>query len=209
MFPESEAIRVMLISILNDEFAKVRYETPHLERLFAIDPELETRWKQNTVIDLGDYTLEETDDWKDLLLIGTEVWGSCQSVYTDWNTNLSLVGFMFDGMHKAVVLRDKKTKRIVARYMTRLLYDRATNKPVFMTEKIYRASPSPIIPQEFHDYPAQIISRCNIEKVSEASEDLLYIPHPMGIEGYVDSEIFKKEGAEEAAGEEFDLDELD
>ena len=57
-----------------------------------------------------DYIIQDTDQWEDLLLIGTEVSGSCQRISGDASVNKCLVGYLADGKNRAIVAKDKNGK---------------------------------------------------------------------------------------------------
>ena len=84
----------------------------------------------------GKYTISETDDPCDLLLIGTEIMDSCQNVNGQPNLNKCLVSYLLDGKTKAIVVKGPDN-RIVARSMLRLLWDDRHKRPVLLQERIY------------------------------------------------------------------------
>lgn len=84
------------------------------------------------------WTVEETDSWEDLLLSGTEVNQSCQSIYSDSKYNKCLLNYILDGKNRIVVLKDTE-KRIHARILLRLLWDDKLKKPVLYRERRYIA----------------------------------------------------------------------
>ena len=82
-------------------------------------------------------TLEIIDgeDYQDLFLSGTEVMGSCQSVYAQKNTNKALLGFVLDGKVKMLAIKDAEGK-VLARSFLKLFVDR-NNHPVCLLERLY------------------------------------------------------------------------
>jgi GNAT superfamily N-acetyltransferase len=83
----------------------------------------------------GTYSICETDDACDLLLIGTEIKGSCQRVDGTPNLNKGLMSYLMNGEIRAIVV--KKEGKIVARSIIRLLWDSEKNIPVILLERIY------------------------------------------------------------------------
>lgn len=102
--------------------------------------------QENTKYD--QYTVEDTDDWQDMLLSGTEVAGSCQRIGGDPYHNKCLGAYMRDGKNRAIIIRDPVSKKIVARCIMRLLLDKNTKKPVLFQERLYH---NPGIPQRVLD----------------------------------------------------------
>ena len=81
------------------------------------------------------FTVIDTDDANHILLMGSEVEGSCQRVDGTANLNKCLLGFLLDGKHRLGVVCDSQGK-IVARAVFRLLID-STGQPVLFQEKVY------------------------------------------------------------------------
>lgn len=65
-------------------------------------------------------TIEETDNWEDLFLSGTEVLGSCQRLDGDPDVNKCLMAYVMDGKIRMIAVKDSRGK-IVARCMIKLL----------------------------------------------------------------------------------------
>lgn len=98
--------------------------------------------KENFKIKITDYsgwTLEDTDHWEDLLLSGTEVLGSCQSIYCRPDTNKCLINYILDGKNRIVVLKNADGY-IQARVLIRLLWDDKLKQPVLYRERLYKAA---------------------------------------------------------------------
>lgn len=85
---------------------------------------------------LDDYVVEDSDDWQDLMLIGTEV-NSCQNIISG-SLNKCLMAYISDGKNRAIVIKDPQTGKIVCRSILRLLLDKETKKPVLFQERVYR-----------------------------------------------------------------------
>lgn len=77
-----------------------------------------------------------SDDPLDLFLCGTEVEGSCQRVNGDPNYNKALMGYVMDGKHKLLAIKDNEGK-IKGRAILRLHWDEEQKKPVIYMETIY------------------------------------------------------------------------
>lgn len=91
------------------------------------------------------YIFVDTDNWEDMLVCGTEVYGSCQRIGGNVNLNKCLLGYMVDPKNRAIVVKDAKTGQIVARRIMRLLWDKDTNKPVLFQEALKK---NPEVPDE-------------------------------------------------------------
>ena len=81
------------------------------------------------------YTIEETDDSCDLLMIGTEIRDSCQRVDGNPELNKCLISYLLNGEIKAIVV--KSAGKIVARCLIRLMWDSDAKRPVILQERIY------------------------------------------------------------------------
>lgn len=84
--------------------------------------------------DTGDEFVVETDDPIDLLLCGSDVGDSCQSVDYYAHLNKGLLGYMVDGKNKLLAVKGPDG-RMRARCLLRLLWD--GEKPVLFMEKMY------------------------------------------------------------------------
>lgn len=136
--------------VLNGDFFAYKYlqtdDQPHLEQLYQyrgvkegwikeIEPIILRDKKESGDYLLNHFTVEITSDPQDLLLLGTEVQGSCLSVFNNSNHNKALFGYLINGDVQAIVLKDRK-KRIQARAILRLLQN-YQGRPVLFIEKIY------------------------------------------------------------------------
>lgn len=87
--------------------------------------------------DFDHYIIEDTDHWEDMLLCGTEVIGSCQRIGGQVYHNKCLLAYMIDGKNRAIVIKEPKTGKIVARCIMRLLWDDNAKRPVLFQERLY------------------------------------------------------------------------
>lgn len=83
-----------------------------------------------------DWKVEETDSWEDLLLCGTEILGSCQSIKGNASLNKCLLNYIVDGKNRVVVIKNSKGI-IRARAILRILWDKTLERPVLFRERIY------------------------------------------------------------------------
>lgn len=140
---EAELIR--LLSYADADMPKEKVEV-----IKKIIPFLQTRYGEKSVQvenfkklkeseAPANYTVADTDHWEDLLLIGTEISGSCLSILSDGSTSKSLLGCLVDGKTRAIVL--KKEGKIIARSLLTMLMDKAGN-PVLVQQPFF-STPNP------------------------------------------------------------------
>lgn len=80
-------------------------------------------------------TVVDTDDPNDLLLMGTEVSGSCQSIVEGIGEyNKCLVAYLNDGKNRMIAVKNSKGE-IIGRCVLRMLWD--GEKPVLFREEFY------------------------------------------------------------------------
>ena len=123
----------------NEAFINMRYNTteqPHLKKIFSSDTSISEKWlhKNPSVEVKSGFTIQETDNPEDLMLIGTET-PSCQMVTGNPQFNKCLLGYVVNGDSLAIVI--KKNNKIVARSILRLLWDETKQIPVLLQEKHY------------------------------------------------------------------------
>lgn len=94
-------------------------------------------------LNIDELTVEESDSWIDLLLLGTEVINSCQSIIGDAEFNKALLGYLLDGKIKPMIVRNKEGK-IVARAVMRILKDEKGNDVLFLERSYFRVN-NPIL----------------------------------------------------------------
>ncbi len=95
----------------------------------------------------SDFVVLDTDEWEDLLLLGTEVLQSCQHIMADVENNKCLLAYALDGKNRAIAVKDK-TGKIIARSVLRLMLDEEAGKPVLLMERIYSDAQGNSLAQE-------------------------------------------------------------
>lgn len=131
------------------------------------------------------WTVEDSDHWEDLLLCGTEVLGSCQSINGDPNLNKCLIDYITDGKNRAVVIKDADGY-IQARVIIRLLWDSKLMRPVLYRERLYKAAG--ISDDCIQDLEEMCISKARalgislVKEVQEGEENNSYASYPNVLE---------------------------
>jgi hypothetical protein len=92
----------------------------------------------------------DTDDPCDLLLLGTEVPGSCQRIDGDPNLNKCLLSYLMDGKNRAIVVKNK-SGNIVARAILRILWDDVKKEPVLFQERSYPLVLDPLVERALNE----------------------------------------------------------
>ncbi|MCB1149081.1 MAG: hypothetical protein KDK48_02865, partial [Chlamydiia bacterium] len=115
---------------VQEELNNLEGETPEL----ANDVEGWRKEFERGAAGLKEYTLVDTDDPCDFLLMGTEVPDSCQRVDGDGHLNKGLLGTMLDGKNRLLALKDPSGK-IAGRAVLRLMNHEG--KPALLIERIY------------------------------------------------------------------------
>lgn len=110
------------------------------------------------------YHVLDTDDPCDLLLIGTEVAGSCQHIDYHSTVNKCLLAYLLDGKNRAMVIKDAHGK-IVARCMIRLLWDSFSEMAVLFQERIY--------PHEIEDNLRMALNQACVERAQQLDVSLI------------------------------------
>jgi len=130
-------------AVLGKTFPQIRYdltESVHLRTLFSENPELLNKWQTALPFETQDsslpFTIEDTDAWEDLVLMGTEVDGSCQSIRDNPTLNQCLLAAFLDGKVRLMVAREKGTGKIIGRVILRVLQD-DNGKPVLFVDTLY------------------------------------------------------------------------
>ncbi len=92
--------------------------------------------KLETPVSSAPFTIEDTDSWEDLVMMGTEVDGSCQNINRNPAYNKCLLASFLDGKIRLMVAREKESGKIIGRVVLRVLFD-TDNNPVLFVEKLY------------------------------------------------------------------------
>jgi hypothetical protein len=132
-------IRQFIEAVCDDRLTTTRYiDSEHLSR---IDHSIIDRWKRNKEVILPNedpkkiLSVTFSDDWQDLFLSGTEIFGSCQRVDGDPEFTKCLMSYVLDGKNKILTVINADGKK-VARSILKLLIDKDDRPCVFM-EAIY------------------------------------------------------------------------
>jgi hypothetical protein len=174
--PVKDQLKNLILQCIEGTFHQNRYDTnnsKHLSKVFG-DKILLKEWKKGQKYRItrlknnkqNTFSVEDTDNPNDLFLIGTEVHGSCMSVYDDTYYSKCLMAYLMDGKNRAIIVRDENTNKIQARAMLRILIDSQKNQPVLCIEKLYRAAGSP-------DQSAKWIKDFAIERAKKLKLDLV------------------------------------
>lgn len=98
------------------------------------------------------WTIVDTDDPQDMLMCGTEVPGSCQSINATAYFNKCLLGYALDGKNRLVAVKNENGE-IVARAILRILWDETEKTPVLFRERLYsRPGLDPRIPSALNQF---------------------------------------------------------
>jgi hypothetical protein len=132
-------------AVLDGTFPKIRYsfaDNIHLAAVFSGNEELLKAWQTPFPAAKLDpqssesFTIEDTDDWEDFVLMGTEVDNSCQNILGIPTLNKCLLASFLDGKIRLMVAREKSSGKIVGRVVLRIHPD-ANNNSVLFVEKLY------------------------------------------------------------------------
>lgn len=169
---EIKNLMPLLEKIYGTSFPRFVKDVQELQDLLAADVKTAS---------IEEYTVEDTDHWEDMLLIGTEVAGSCQHIKDHIQYNKCLLGYIADGKNRAIVVKDAKGK-IVARRIMRLLWDHQAQKPVIYQERLYA---NPGVPSKaFVGIDKLFAKRAKalglpLVRTMVASQNLNPYPHPL------------------------------
>lgn len=87
-------------------------------------------------LDMGSYQVLLTDHYLDLLLIGSDMGGSCQRVNGEPQNNRALMGYILDGKDFPIVVKAPGDSRSLARRMLRFELDQ-DGHPALFIERLY------------------------------------------------------------------------
>ncbi len=140
--------------VIDGSFPKMRYSfknNPHLETISKDNSSLLDQWRTPVKVPLGEgFTLEDSDQWEDLLLSGTEVHESCQHIMKDANLSICLISYLIDGKNRLILIRNKQGK-IVHRTFLRILWDRKKKTPVLFMERSYSNGTHPELAKKIEE----------------------------------------------------------
>lgn len=147
------AFNLFMASVLSNTFSHERYQdqgeskTPHIHHIASHNVELWEKWKTGVDVKKPEilglearYSIENTDQWDDLLLCGTEVVDSCQRVDGDPFLNVCLLGYLLNGYNRLIAIKNPNGE-IVARSIFRVLWNETQKKPVLFLEGVYPKAP--------------------------------------------------------------------
>jgi hypothetical protein len=144
---EKEAVKAAfnsyIVAVLNGSFEEMRYSSDHSPILQKINdkfPEFLNKWKDIKLVSeksVGKFKIKVSHDPCDLLLIGTEVQGSCQSINGEPNINKCLVSYLNNGEIQAIVAKEESSDKMMARGILRFFWDEINQIPVALLERLY------------------------------------------------------------------------
>ncbi len=125
-----------------------------------------------------DWKVVDTDDPALLLVLGSEVSGSCQRVDGDPDLNKCLLDYLMDGKNRAVAVVNAKGE-IQARCILRLLWDKKNSCPILFQERIYSQAQCPSqIAEVLNQACLQRAKELNLTLLSETLSSKAY-PNPV------------------------------
>ena len=92
--------------------------------------------RQTSKKETGETICTMVDEPEDYISIASETEG-CQRVDGDPRLNMGLIGYIVDGKNRIVAVKDKKTGKLIARSLLRLLWDKKEGKPALLLERMY------------------------------------------------------------------------
>lgn len=109
--------------------------------------------KRNEIVNSRNkFTIEDTDDHRDLYLCGTET-ESCQSITTGGaGFNKCLTGYVLDGKNRLLAVKDQEGK-IIARQIFRVLLD--GKEPALFVEAVYPYTAEPMVQEALRNFAIQ------------------------------------------------------
>ena len=114
------------------------------------------------------YEILDTDHPNDLLLLGTEVAGSCQRVDGSADLNKGLLAYLLDGKHRAIVIVSPSGE-IVARSLLRLLLDEKTGQAILFQEVVYPKNTTTDLRKALQDMAIKRAEILNVPLVASES----------------------------------------
>ncbi len=121
-----------------------------------------------------DWNVVDTDDPALLLVLGSEVSGSCQRVEGNPNLNKCLLDYLMDGKNRAVAVVNAK-EEVQARCILRLLWDEKNSCPILFQERIYFQAQCPTqIAEVLNQVCLKRAKELNLTLLSETPSGKLY-----------------------------------
>ncbi|NGX57425.1 MAG: hypothetical protein K940chlam3_00316 [Chlamydiae bacterium] len=111
-----------------------------------------------------DLIIVDSDHYLDLFLCGTEVAGSCQRVNGFSKYNKALMGYVQDGKHRVLAIKDS-TGRIIGRSILRLLLNEK-NEPVLFFERVYPTNLSFQYQRALQNFATERAQKMGIDLIS-------------------------------------------
>jgi hypothetical protein len=153
------------LAVAANDFAKGNFTTeryaksPHLQKMKQLGKFDVSKWAtvslkkdvkiEDLVIDqkekeaLKKYDIQVSDDFIDLLAMGTDVMGSCLSIKTGALSDIKdLLGNVVDGKTKLVTVKKEGDDSLKGRVALKLLWDEIDRTPVILMEGVYTNLPS-------------------------------------------------------------------
>lgn len=104
---------------------------------FAEDLSAAVRSLGETFTGVSDYTVYLSDHYLDTFFIGTDVGGSCQSVWRSASLNKCLMGYVMEGKCFPIVVKKPGEDKILARRMLNIELEERTGRPALFLEQQY------------------------------------------------------------------------
>ena len=158
---------------------------PQQEFFHDVDGALKQIKAEESVRQKQNIKVIDTDDPNHILLMGTEVHGSCQRVEGSIHQNKCLLGYFLDGKHRLGIVCNAQGK-ILARSVFRLLID-SKGKPVLYQEMVYLG--------EYCENTTGLLRKLAIKKALSLgvpltvgrehfeSKEIIQYPHPLFAKG--------------------------
>lgn len=155
-------LRGFVSDILQGTSQTTRYQTRYLHKILSKEQKLAWQTRIEKTLDQS-YTIEDSDQWDDLLLSGTEIQGSCLNIHIPTLFAEALLPYLVDGKNRMALIKNSSGK-IVARRVLRLVSH--GKNPVLFQERTYV---NPGVPQE----ALALLDQLCIEKAKSLKIDLV------------------------------------
>lgn len=127
----NKVAQIELLKSASQEFAGTEFENDLNGLVVGLSSERRSGFE-----DFSKYTVCDTDDPCDILLMGYEIKDSCQRLDGNPKLNSGLLGPLLDGKYRIIAIKDENGK-MVARCLLRILWDEQAGKPVLFKENFY------------------------------------------------------------------------